>query len=88
MPGRKACMMQREVQMIVAAISAAGIAGGGAITAAVVATKAAPTVDVLWLAIGLAVVALCKDIQASLSEPPQTVHDKTRQKGKPCESST
>lgn len=63
-------MQRRVLRLIVSALAAAGIAGGGALTTAVIATNAAPTEAVLWLVAGLAITALCKDIQSSLSEPP------------------
>ena len=63
-------MSRRLVRLIVSAIAAAGIAGGGAIATAVTATSAPPSEAVLWLAVSLAITALCKDVQSSLSEPP------------------
>ena len=66
-------MNRRFVRLIASALSSAGIAGGGAIATAVTATSAAPSVAVVWLAAALALTALCKDVQASLSEPPTSI---------------
>ena len=63
-------MSRRFVRLIASAIGAAGVAGGGAIATAITATSAPPSEATLWFAAALAIVALCKDVQASLSEPP------------------
>ena len=66
-------MNRRCLRLIVSALSAAGISGGGAIATAVTTTSEAPSAAVVWLAVALAVTALCKDVQASLSEPPTSM---------------
>lgn len=64
-------MSRQMARMIVSAIAAGGVAGGGALATAMTGGADGPTTPQLWLSGALAIVAMFKDIQASLSSPPK-----------------
>ena len=64
-------MNRRLTRLIVSAIAAAGIAGGGALLTAMAGGNMEPTAAQLWIAGLTASVQFFKDVQSSLSEPPE-----------------
>ena len=66
-------MNRRFVRLIVSALAAAGIAGGGALLGALAGGTTEPSSVQLWGAGLTATVQFFKDIQSSLSEPPTQV---------------